>query len=315
MKKALCLITFLLVITSVSSQKLVQSANFINHASDYRSVILASIKLEPDGVKLALTNWYKKEKCEADLFDLLRNINLNTLTYGVHYKHFEANIIRNFKKSKLAKQAGELDLYIIQQNPEFIELLTSQIINSEYPFSLSLSKFFNEIEFLNLDKNDVYGEMDMNLGMKAYLLAMYDQSLKMQIYTPNDLTVKYTKDKFQTNQSKVNLDNIQIMKFPDVDSLYEKHHLDCLVIRNIFQHVLSKVDYIKYLKPFLKPNGKLIIESYFTENKSKCYSALEITETIELFSQNGFNLQDQLIQENSVLLKFTSSEIDSRKNH
>jgi hypothetical protein len=223
-------------------------------------------------------------------------------------KYYEAHILKNFKESQLANVMYEYDTYIIYDNPEFFDLVFNGFLKPSFPYQLKLNNFKKELEFLSIKPNEVYGEMDINSGTNAFIYAMYCESLKINIYLPNDYLVNYAKQKLERNKEKIKKENIEIMKLPNEKNNLESKKVDYLVVRNSFQYCTSQAEQLDYFKSFLKPGGKLIITNHFRTDESYCSASMELKETIENIETNGFNYVSHITVNENTMIKFTLTQ-------
>jgi len=302
------LIVTLIFITQLNinsySQDIIESSNFVNKITKYRLETISGINNDIEKIERSISTWFDHENCQGELYDLLRNINLNLITYGMHHKYYKSNVLKTFKKSKLAKELNEYDLHIIYNNPEFFDLIFNGFLKPEFPYPLKLKNFKKEIEFLDIKSNEVYGEIDINSGTNALLYSMYYDSLKIKIFVPNKSMANYTNQKFERIKEKITKDNIDIMKYPDQKNISENNKVDYLVIRNTFQHCTSHSELLDNYKSLLKPEGKLIITSHFNTKGSSCIASMTLNETINIIEKNGFHYLNQISLDENLMVKF-----------
>jgi len=281
----------------------------IKSLSKYRSNLL---KIEQNDLRDFITTLNKWKELEPN------NIVLNDIIFQSQYaysigeysfKSIAKSAKEKYPNSKLSHNFTEDELKSIIKNSELADLITWNIINSEYPYKISSDAwFFNEIEFYEIKNDETIAEIGAGKGIFSFLISMTGKNPKIYINEINDNLLNYIKYHFSKNNLDIDLEKTILIK-GGKKGINIPEKVDKIIIRKSLHHFSKKEKMLTSIKETLKDNGDLYIYEPLKNKSTTCSQALSGFEIKSILNKNGFTLIKELKLEGSILLKYQKSKL------
>lgn len=202
-------------------------------------------------------------------------------------------ILKTFKKeykkypwhNKLTTQ--QID--VITSNPDICDFINLEVISQEYPFRISNSKIFKELDFYDLNKYESLADIGAGKGVFTTILYMAAQSNKIYYTEIEDDLILYFYNFFNKGHILKNDSEIIMVKGKKKETKLPEP-VDKIVLRSTFHHFKDKKAMLKSIKGSLKKDGKLFIKEYIDDQsgaEKPCRHVLTESE-----KKNGFRKLD-----------------------
>ncbi len=231
---------------------------------------------------------------------------LTEISHAIRYYEYDYKLLKTHIKysldtsSLLVKQFDKQQYNLIKENGLLTFLMYNQIIEPVYPFIINLDRLEKEMGFYDLRHGDKLFEIGAGDGFLTCILSMYDADLTIYSNEIKQFLLEYAELNYNEIKEYVHLNEIVQIKGsksnPNIPEIVDK-----VIIRNSFHHFSQKKKMLKNIHKALASNGELILLEIMNGD---CELLMTKEEILNEIQQAGFNLVDEEIILNGILLKF-----------
>lgn len=268
----------------------------IKSLSIYRTNLLHSNVEDLHKLNNTLNTWREWEPNREKLIDF---IFITQYTYMIQENSFnwvKKKAIKEFPESELAINFTEDQLKSITDNSELADLIIFEIISDKYPFQIIPNlEVFDELEFYNVEENDVIAEIGAGKGVFSYLLTMMNKNPMLYINEIDEALIEYMIHQITKNNLNLDINKIRLIEGSKKD-LKIPEKVDKVIIRNSFHHFSKKKRMLKSIQETLKKDGSLFIfEPLKSEkNSATCKYRMSEDEIKSVLNDSNFQLKNEL---------------------
>ncbi len=283
----------------------------INSLSNYRSNLLNIDQKDLKELIVTLDKWKKLEPDDQILNDFIFQAQDGYAVEKFLFKSISNHAKRKYPNSKLPHNFTEKELNSIARNSELADLIIWDIIERDYPFKIDSNPwFFKELEFYEIQKNEVIAEIGAGKGLFSFLISMTGKNPKIYINEVNNRLLSYIKNHFSNNNLQIDFEKIFLIE-GSKKRINIPEKVDKIIIRNSLHHFSKKRKMLNSIKETLKENGTLLIYETLKNDKdiTNCKHMLHDFELKSILKENGFILKKELKLDKAILLKYHKSNL------
>lgn len=273
--------------------------------SEYRSVILKDNLNAIDSLQDLKEKWRALGYEDEAINKVIGGIHKNYVIDGMSFK-----LVRGLSKmddyiKPLVELTTESDFNIIKNNSDFIELISSGLVEEQAPYKLKMN-LVEEILSYQIRDSMVIGEIGAGSGIFSLFLALIYDDLVLYV---NDIDL-FALDYFENKIKKWDIRNnkIRIVNGQKKKTYLEGKYIDKIIIRNSFHHFKKKEKMLASIHASLAGNGVLYVNEPPLRKESdllKCHLLMEQKEIVKSLENEYFKIKS--IQEigDDIILEMT----------
>ena len=280
--------------------------DFIIALSQYRSKLLHNDKTNLKRLKVTIEKWKAYEPNKETLNSIIFRIQHGYLINEFEFDFVAKEIKRKFPSSQLPLNFTENDFVSILQNWELVDLIMMEVLNDQYPFKiLPHHEIFDELDFYNIQENDVIAEIGAGNATFSYLLTLLNKDLEIFVNDINTKVLEYVKFKNKHNQLNINFEKFHLIEGHKKEINIPKK-ANKIIIRNTLHHFSKMNKMLFSIKNTLKEDGQLFILEYPRNEKNlKGCSKRMLEEKIKaVIIKNGFQLIKERVLGDGILMEY-----------